>query len=67
MKKLFEKIKEAYWACRTCNREAGGVWPEGHCATVTSGDCAVCGAVDVTLIPWVDYDWKNVNTEGLRD
>lgn len=67
MTELFKKIKEAYWACDDCITQAGGVFPEGHCATMTKGDCLVCGAVNVTLIPWVDYDWKHVKTEGLRD
>ena len=38
-----EDIKKHYWACNTCNTDAGGVWPKGHCATVCEGTCKVCG------------------------
>ena len=54
---LLEKIKKYYWACGECNQKAGGVWPEGHCATVTQGQCQVCKTKHVTLVPWVDYNW----------
>ncbi len=54
-----KKIKEAYWACDDCNTSAGGVFPDGHVCTAVSGECKVCNKEDVTLIPWVDYNWDN--------
>jgi len=60
---LLKKIKENYWACHLCMTDAGGRFPEGHVCTVTKGRCKVCFAKDVTLIPWVDYDWKDKNDD----
>jgi hypothetical protein len=70
--KLFEKIKQSYWACDQCMKKAGGIYPEGHICTVTYGTCAICQKKDQTLIPWVDYNWpkdKSVDwvARGSRD
>lgn len=46
-----------YWLCGDCAKNKGGVWPEGHCATVMQGDCPYCGTKNVTIIPWVDFNW----------
>lgn len=54
-----EEIKKYYWACGKCMEEAGGIWPEGHCATATQDTCKICGAKDKLLSPWVDYNWPN--------
>lgn len=58
---------EHYWICDECATSKGGVWPEGHVCTVQTGTCEYCDAKEVTLIPYVDYDWANLRTEHLRD
>jgi hypothetical protein len=61
MKKL--KIID-YWMCQKCANKAGGVFPKGHVCTVTHGQCKYCSTKDVTLIPWVDFDWPK---EKVKD
>lgn len=60
-----------YWMCNICAYTKGGVFPEGHCATVTSGTCEYCNSENVTLIPWVDFDWDDDSSTAaariLRD
>lgn len=56
-----------YWMCWSCADKMGGKFPEGHVCTVTSGKCLYCETEDVTLIPYVDFDWKDIKTEHLRD
>lgn len=48
-----------YWLCSDCAIKKGGVWPKGHVATVIMGKCPYCRTEDVTLIPWVDFNWNN--------
>lgn len=48
---------EHYYMCSECATSKGGVFPEGHVCTVMSGTCEYCNKVDVTLIPWVDFNW----------
>jgi hypothetical protein len=52
-----EEIKKHYYACGDCLTAAGGVFPAGHICTVSAGDCPICGAINVTLIPWVDFNF----------
>ncbi len=60
-----------YWICATCAAEKGGVWPEGHCATVGDIECKYCNdknrAKGEASAPYVDYDWPNLKTSHLRD
>jgi len=37
------KEKKLSYICRTCAISLGGMWPEGHVATVTPGVCDNCG------------------------
>lgn len=68
MKILFERIKAAYWACDKCMQEAGGTFPEDHVCTKILSKCSVCNSDKKEfLTPWVDYNWKNIRTEHLRD
>lgn len=55
-----------YWICVKCAKERGGTFPEGHICTVTHDKCEYCG-IEQTVIPIVDFDWKNWNTKHLRD
>lgn len=36
---------EVGYLCSPCARKHGGRWPKGHCATVHTGPCDVCGKV----------------------
>lgn len=56
-----------YWMCGDCATKFGGEFPEGHVCTVTYGTCAYCKKSDVTLIPYVDFDWPLRKTKHLRD
>ena len=57
-KELRDKIKRHYWCCSTCAKEAGGKLCNASGVTMTQGKCEVCKADNVTLIPWVDFNWK---------
>lgn len=62
---IFDRIKQTYYACDACLQAAGGKPIPGHIFTVSEGTCEVCGAKDVTLIPWVDFSYpkdKKINT-----
>lgn len=59
--------KTHYWLCEPCANKFGGKFPERHIFTVTVGECKHCHEKDVTLIPWVDFNWPNEKTEHLRD
>ncbi len=56
-----------YWICFECAENKGGTWPPGHCATVHTGECPYCLKKDVTVIPFVDFDWKDLDTIQWRD
>lgn len=63
---------EHYWLCSECARDKGGVFPEGHACTVMSGKCPYCDKENVTLIPWVDFDFPkdkklDKKAKGNRD
>lgn len=48
---------EHYWLCAKCAEKKGGVFPEGHVCTCSSGECPYCKTKGVTLIPYVDFNW----------
>lgn len=56
-----------YWMCDECARKMGGVFPDGHVCTITMGTCEYCEDENTPLIPWVDYDWSDIDTSGMRD
>jgi len=56
-----------YSMCFKCAAKQGGKMPKGHVCTVTFGKCLYCKTKDVTLIPWVDFDWQGRRTVHLRD
>ena len=58
---------EHYWMCFECATEMGGTFPEGHCCTVCLDTCPYCGKENVTVVPYVDFDWTDLDTEHLRD
>jgi len=58
---------EHYWLCMECATKNGGKWPEGHACTVSVGTCPYCAEENVTIIPYVDFDWPDINTKHLRD
>lgn len=63
---LFDRIKQTYFACDTCLQKAGGKPIPGHIFTASEGDCEVCGAKKVTLIPWVDFAYpKNKKADFI--
>lgn len=61
----FDK-KKHYYICEECAKENGGTFPKGHICTVSYDKCDVCKN-DTTVIPYVDFDWKNEDTSHLRD
>ena len=60
-----------YFICRKCAKKKGGRWPKGHCATVSLVVCKYCKGKnhkkDEYIAPYVDYDWKKMDTRRLRD
>ncbi len=60
-----------YWICFTCAKEKGGIWPEGHVATVAPIKCEYCNdknrLKDEASAPYVDFDWEDLETKHLRD
>lgn len=58
---------EYYWMCWDCADKMGGVFPEGHCCTVCIDTCEYCNTENITVIPYVDFNWKDLKTEHLRD
>lgn len=48
---------EHYFMCFECADKMGGIFPEGHVCTVTEGECPYCHDKNVTLVPWVDFNW----------
>lgn len=65
MNKIFDRIKQTYYACDTCLQAAGGKSIPGHICTVSSGTCEVCWKENVTLIPWVDYSFKDAKINAI--
>lgn len=55
--KLRDKVFQLGRSCSKCATKAGGVWPKGHCATVTRGNCGICGK-KAHLVPTSDYQWN---------
>ena len=62
-----KEIKNNYWLCNECAEKNGGKFPEDHVCTVIKGSCPICNTENITLIPWLDFDWPRVSTEHLRD
>lgn len=60
-------IRKHGMTCKECANKAGGKMPENHTCTVSIGDCPICLKKDITLIPWIDFNWPNVRTAHLRD
>ena len=56
-KATLKDIKKHYWCCRDCATEAGGELFDTMGITMTEGMCKICKTDNVTLIPWVDFDW----------
>ena len=55
--------------CADCAKRAGGVWPAGHVATVSMGDCDVCERREAVCSPG-DWNWpvgRPRNWMGWRD
>lgn len=52
------EIKKHYAVCFECASKAGGKIPPKHICTVWQDKCPICGE-DATMIPWVDFDWKD--------
>jgi DNA-directed RNA polymerase subunit RPC12/RpoP len=49
-----------YWICVECATKFGGVWPEGHVATMILDKCKYCDSkIKEALAPWVDYNWSS--------
>lgn len=57
-KKPFPEF-DAYNMCWDCAKKYGGEF-KGGCVTCTMGTCEYCKEPDKTLIPWVDFKWKNL-------
>jgi hypothetical protein len=60
-----------YWICHACATERGGVWPEGHVATMAVKKCEYCEdrlrTPNEAIAPYVDYNWPGLNTRYMRD
>lgn len=57
----YPKLNKGYWICDACAKERGGVWPEGHVATLADVPCRYCDdkhrKPGERIAPWVDFDW----------
>jgi hypothetical protein len=60
------KNRKSDYICSVCADEKGGVWPEGHAATMHSGICGLCGKTK-TLANVGDWDWPDNKKIGMRD
>ena len=54
------------YICRECAERRGGVWPEGHVATMHREVCPYCGERR-GLACIGDWDWPGVDYSALRD
>lgn len=51
-----------YFMCQACAFCMGAVWPkEPFASTVCMGTCPYCDFEEQTLIPWVDFDWPDLD------
>ncbi len=48
--------KIVYDVCSQCAEEAGGTWPAGHVATMSTGKCDVCYLDRIVCSPG-DWNW----------
>lgn len=55
-----------YWLCGKCAIKKGGIFPKGHVCTAIQGQCLYCKKKEVTLIPWVDFNWPKNNKKNIR-
>lgn len=60
------KDRKSDYICRKCAEDNGGVWPKGHCATMHTGICGMCGG-EYSLANVGDWDWPNNKKIGMRD
>jgi len=62
--------KHRGYICFECARARGGVWPDGHVATISTGECPACKR-KVSLASVGDYDWpkgsQRPSVSGGRD
>lgn len=57
--KVKAKILHSYFICWECATALGGVmWP-GKANTVSQGECPYCFTQDITIIPYVDFQWPD--------
>ena len=54
--KVGDMVREMGYMCGACAKDAGGLWPEGHAATMHEGWCPVCG-YRACLASVDDWDW----------
>lgn len=52
--------------CSECAMEAGGEWPEGHCATFWQGECRACGKVAAVCCT-SDWNWPGKKGRKLTE
>ena len=54
------------YLCAECAERLGGVWPEGHMATMHSGKCDCCGETK-SLAAHDDWNWPGQKLYPGRD
>lgn len=54
------------YICRECAEKKGGVWPEGHAATMHVDECPYCSQKKA-LANVGDWNWPDKKSRGLRD
>jgi len=66
MKKLPKLSRKRQYLCADCAEALGGVWPPGHCATVSISKCDYCKEEKATCSIG-DYNWPKDSFLDLRD
>lgn len=54
------------YICSYCAQKKGGIWPEGHCATIHIGKCDYCKK-EKSLASIGDYNWDKQSFLDMRD
>lgn len=55
-----------YDMCESCAEKMGGYLPKnGNWITVRLGTCQYCNKESQTLIPWVDFNWKDKRKDAI--